>query len=166
VTLTSSNLVDDGAIYYLNGVEVARFNMPAGAVNAATFSSVPHEANVFEVFPLDASPLVSGDNVLAVEVHQQSLSSSDVVFGLSLLADIPPQTGGPTVISVSLEAGGIAVVWQAPVGQTFQLQYAENLTSSPWINQGAPILSTTGFISLTEPLDPSGLRFFRLVPAN
>src|SRR6266481_1430569 len=38
-TLVTSNYVDDGAIYYLNGVEFARFNMPTGAVNAATFAN-------------------------------------------------------------------------------------------------------------------------------
>src|SRR5260221_9732990 len=37
--LVTSNWVDDGAIYYLNGIEFARFNMPGGAVNAATFAN-------------------------------------------------------------------------------------------------------------------------------
>ena len=29
VSLTFSNIIDDGAVYYLNGVEIARFSMPS-----------------------------------------------------------------------------------------------------------------------------------------
>ena len=32
-------LRDDGAVVYVNGIEVARSNMPAGAVNASTLAS-------------------------------------------------------------------------------------------------------------------------------
>ena len=35
-TLTASLVADDGAVVYLNGVEVARDNMPAGGVTAVT----------------------------------------------------------------------------------------------------------------------------------
>ena len=31
LTLLVSNLVDDGAIFYLNGMELFRFNMPSGS---------------------------------------------------------------------------------------------------------------------------------------
>ena len=36
VSLLLDHFVDDGAIFYLNGVEVLRQNMPAGTVNHAT----------------------------------------------------------------------------------------------------------------------------------
>jgi len=84
-TLALQTIIDDGAIVYLNGNEVLRINMPGGAVNhfTRTNGSVSNAAleGPFEVSPDD---LVSGINTLAIEVHQSSSSSSDIVFGLQL----------------------------------------------------------------------------------
>ncbi len=91
-TLISSNLLDDGAVYYLNGIEVGRLGMNPGPVTYSTLSGrVVGDANTWEELLLDSSPLVQGDNVLAVEVHQQADTSSDVVFGMQLEASIPEQ---------------------------------------------------------------------------
>jgi len=49
------------------------------------------EATSYSVTNLAATNLVMGDNVLAVEVHQTSATSSDVVFGMSLTATVPGQ---------------------------------------------------------------------------
>jgi hypothetical protein len=90
VTLVASNLIDDGAAFYLNGVEVARIGMPAGTINYSTFASrTVGDATTFDVTNLNATPLVQGDNVLAVEVHQVSATSSDIVFGMNLVALVP-----------------------------------------------------------------------------
>jgi hypothetical protein len=60
---------DDGVILYLNGVEVARRNLPWGAiVGAGTPAST--EAETAETISIPASLLASGTNVLAVELHQ------------------------------------------------------------------------------------------------
>lgn len=91
VTLTTSNLVDDGAVFYLNGFELDRLRMPSGTIVRTTLaSSSPRpngDATSFEVLRFPADHLVAGDNLLAVEVHQQSDASSDVVFALSLTAE-------------------------------------------------------------------------------
>jgi Lamin Tail Domain/Bacterial Ig domain/CotH kinase protein/Putative Ig domain/Long Rib domain len=105
VTLTTSNLIDDGAILYLNGTDAGRFNMPAGPATAATFAASSHEATSFVVFDLDTTALLAGDNVLAVEVHQHSDTSSDIVFGLALLAAIP----GQTPIAITTQPAGLTV---------------------------------------------------------
>src|SRR4030095_11409233 len=45
--------------------------------------------------------IVPGDNVLAVEVHQQSMASSDIVFGMSLNASVTNRvtdTAAPTIV--------------------------------------------------------------------
>jgi hypothetical protein len=91
VTLTVTNYIDDGMVAYLNNTEIFRFNMPAGTPAFGTAASaanplgegVPHVTNVV------ASGLVVGTNVLAVEVHQSAANSSDVVFGLSMIAELP-----------------------------------------------------------------------------
>ena len=94
VTLTFSNIVDDGAVFYLNGTELNRLFMPPApaSIDYATLAS-SHEASAFEVFtlsgPIVETNLVSGTNVLAVEVHQASTGSSDIAFGLALSAQVP-----------------------------------------------------------------------------
>lgn len=79
---------DDGAIVYVNGVEVARVNLPAGAVTSTTLASTSiagDEETTFYPFTFPASLLVPGANQLAVEVHQQSQSSSDISFDFELV---------------------------------------------------------------------------------
>ena len=39
LTLTASNLIDDGAVFYLNGAEVRRVRMPSGTVTYSTLAS-------------------------------------------------------------------------------------------------------------------------------
>jgi hypothetical protein len=89
-------VVDDGAVVYLNGTEVLRLNMPAGPVTAATLASPGvGDATFTGPFPLAAGPLVSGTNVIAVEVHQASAASSDVVFGAEVAATVTISEGHP-----------------------------------------------------------------------
>ncbi len=81
-------LRDDGAVVYLNGTEIFRTNMPETS-NYLTFASsvlFGGDEDAFYGKSLDASGLVDGDNVLAVEVHQSTLTSSDMSFDLFLMA--------------------------------------------------------------------------------
>jgi hypothetical protein len=86
---TINLLYDDGAIVYLNGIEVLRANMPTGTIAYQTMADgfVSGDAeNIFTSFTIDAGLLTQGENVLAVEVHQGSGSSSDLSFDLELSA--------------------------------------------------------------------------------
>jgi hypothetical protein len=75
-------VVADGAVFYLNGVEVYRQNMPGGAVSYATpaLSNVTTPAYAGTI-AIAASNLVVGANVLAVEVHQAVGSADAAIFG-------------------------------------------------------------------------------------
>ncbi|WP_445505945.1 metallophosphoesterase [Niallia sp. 03190] len=81
-------LYDDGAVVYLNGKEVFRTNLPDSNINYTTFASSPIAQNSGENMKKTVSPtfLIKGQNVIAVEVHQASLYSSDVSFELELIA--------------------------------------------------------------------------------
>ncbi len=102
---------DDSAIVYLNGVEVGRWNLPGGAVTAATPSAESIEYTVGRA-TIDPGLFVAGTNVVAVEVHQSSGTSSDVWMDLGIEADGPTsadaterfvQTAGPaTTVSFAL----------------------------------------------------------------
>ncbi|MCP4452353.1 MAG: hypothetical protein GY809_12900, partial [Planctomycetes bacterium] len=82
---TVYTILDDGAIIYLNGQEILRLGVPAGNVTHDTYADdTVGNATIEGPFELDASLLVQGANTLAVEVHQTSSTSSDIVFGLQL----------------------------------------------------------------------------------
>jgi hypothetical protein len=88
-TLNLSMIRDDGAVVYINGVEVWRSNMPTGTVNYKTQAvSTVDGANGSTWFSttLNPSALVSGNNVIAVEIHQDAATSSDISFDLKLSA--------------------------------------------------------------------------------
>jgi len=93
--LSFTNAVDDAIIVYLNGQELYSFDMPdtprpmtwdinlLAAANPLG-EAVPVITNIFN------SPLlVAGDNVIAVELHQQANTSSDDVFAMKLVGTQP-----------------------------------------------------------------------------
>ncbi|HTD67524.1 MAG TPA: Ig-like domain-containing protein, partial [Candidatus Limnocylindria bacterium] len=79
---------DDGAVLYLNGAEIGRFNMPGGTVTYATFASQNAGDDGGTTFTMTVSPssLREGVNVLAAEIHQDAGSSSDIWFVMDLNA--------------------------------------------------------------------------------
>jgi hypothetical protein len=87
---------DDGGVVYINGAEVFRSNMPTGAIAYATLASAG-TASETEFYSTCVSPsvLVAGQNSIAVEVHQNVLTSSDTTMDLILVANAPAEL--PTV---------------------------------------------------------------------
>jgi len=93
VVFTTTNYIDDGFVMYLNGTEILRYNITADPVAYTTGADTANPAGegvaVVRTILLDTNvvnPLVAGDNVLAVEVHQTAAASSDHVWGMSLRA--------------------------------------------------------------------------------
>ena len=97
--LSLSYFVDDGAIVYLNGAEVARSSlMPSGTVADSTPAVDAQGAEgVFEgPFEIEPGSLRLGENVLAVEVHQNGGSSSDLSWcALLSVTNVVPPAGTP-----------------------------------------------------------------------
>jgi hypothetical protein len=80
-------LRDDGVVLYLNGEELLRDNMPGGTISYTTLASSTvggGAENTFYPFTLSSSALVSGTNVVAAEVHQRAVNSSDLMFDARL----------------------------------------------------------------------------------
>lgn len=87
---------DDGFKAYLNGTEIARVNLPAGDVPHDRTAGGSHEAGAPEEFDISQHKdlLRLGDNILAIQVHNQSLSSGDLSMIPELLSqEVLP---GPT----------------------------------------------------------------------
>ncbi|MBR6180450.1 MAG: lamin tail domain-containing protein [Prevotella sp.] len=78
--------VDDGCIVWVNSQEAGRVNMRQGSVGYDTFSStyaaeVPLEGSL----ELNPSLFRKGGNVIAIEVHNTSYTSSDLYWDCELL---------------------------------------------------------------------------------
>jgi hypothetical protein len=105
---------DDGAVVYLNGQEVWRTNMPDGTITDRTEATArvgclapPQNCDSSSFFSTMIPPdeLVAGTNVVAVEVHQTRLPSSDLNFDLRLLASSVTSLVGAGDIAVAGPSG-------------------------------------------------------------
>ena len=84
--------IDDGARLFLNGTEVFRVNMTAGTIGHLTIASssiANSEEIALNLATIDPALLVAGTNVLAIEVHQRSATSSDLTMDLELVGHTP-----------------------------------------------------------------------------
>jgi len=87
--------VDDGAVFYLNGAEIHRgTNMPTGTITYSTTPNRAQQENLLLTYLVPVTNLIVGTNIMAVEVHQQGTTSSDILFASK--ADILAVTGGGT----------------------------------------------------------------------
>ncbi|MBM9461758.1 metallophosphoesterase family protein [Nocardioides sp. zg-536] len=86
--------VDDGAVIFVNGVEVQRHNVEAGTPNVAYQTGFGAEL----AFTIPAERFRAGANTIAVRLHQDRASSSDIWFSLDHLGgELPPPPAGPEV---------------------------------------------------------------------
>ena len=112
-TATLGLVRDDGGVVYLNGKEVFRSNLPTGTVNYLTRASTrvggTDETTFFET-DLAAADFAKGTNVLAVEIHQDSPSSTDTAFNLRLTALLAPSQNPPTLVT-ERTVDGLRVSW-------------------------------------------------------
>src|SRR6185503_3439682 len=126
--------IDDGAVFYLNGVEARRINMPGGTITHGTQAVNPvAHATYSGTIELATTPLRAGLNVLAVEVHQATATGDpDMIFGANLWAEVDPASPesfspGPLRFN-EISAGDPA---------SFQIEL---------INQGSAPENTSGYI--------------------
>jgi hypothetical protein len=117
---------DDGLVIYVNGVEVARSNMPTGTIGYTTLASTsissPAESAINTV-TIASSFFQSGTNVIAVEVHQNAASSSDLTFDLKLVGvDAGPSlTRGPYQHIVT--SNSFVLKWRTATATNARVRY-------------------------------------------
>jgi hypothetical protein len=103
---------DDGFVAYLNGVEVARSGL-VGQPPPFDELAGDHEAGTFEEYDLAAwLELLKAENVLAVQVHNSTLDSSDFSFDAALTAngELCPTD---LACSVDVRTGSVALSWRS-----------------------------------------------------
>ncbi|MBN2592351.1 MAG: lamin tail domain-containing protein [Sedimentisphaerales bacterium] len=103
-------LRDDGAVVYLNGAELVRSNLPEGVIDYLTLANSnvgEAEEYTFLDFEVDPNLLLTGTNIIAVEIHQASATSADISFDLELNGIIPSGGSGtlwPGINRINIQA--------------------------------------------------------------
>ena len=158
--------VDDGAVFYLNGVEIYRYNMPGGPIvstsKAAMIVATPVCVSNVSVA---VTNLVPGSNCLAVAVFQGTgTGDADTVFALELdirylLAPGLPPEPAPALAATLLGTNQLRLAWQ---GHGYALESATNLNLGPASHPLGPWQQVTDMSNpYTNRLDEPR-RFFRL----
>jgi hypothetical protein len=108
---------DDGGVIYANGSEQVRFNLTNSpvALNYTNLAIVASTEGNGGLVTSNLLGLVVGNNLIAVEVHQNSVTSSDIAWGMQLEAFVTsfsgPVTGPRLNISRNLATGQVTVSW-------------------------------------------------------
>src|SRR5262249_55990351 len=97
--LLATTYVDDGAVWYINGLEAGRVRLSSAIpVDGMEYTNIPTPLSTEGPPPLVSLPLThgaGGTNPLAVELHQGPLPISDAVFGMSMVS-LPLLTNAPS----------------------------------------------------------------------
>ena len=107
--LQATYYIDDGIVVWINGVEVLRVNVNAGDVTYQTLAiNQPVDPAVFVSSSIGgaASFLREGTNLIAVQVFNTSLGSSDLGFDLAL-STLAGETNVPTIVNISPVPGTV-----------------------------------------------------------
>jgi hypothetical protein len=166
--------VDDGLVAYVNGVEAGRLritnaspvsftNLATGAGPEVTATNILGQTNHVHL-PLETiiltnlSGLVPGANLLAIELHQNSLTSSDALLSVQLIAQLESFVDpGPRLRIVLNPNGTVTVSWTGAgiLQQTSALLPTgtdwDDVPGNPNPYTFTPAAGTQRFFSLRQP---------------
>jgi Lamin Tail Domain/CotH kinase protein len=175
-TLRLNHTVADGAVFYLNGTEILRHNMPAGPVNHSTpASSVVAPALASGQITVPSAALTTGANVLAVSLHKGPGSTATYIDAALESLELPADPAAAPALQFSEISGA---------GEfSFFVEFSNNsstaLNTAGWtlttsLGQSVPLpaqsVAAGGYFSMTSgalgftPAD--GTRLFLLPPGG
>lgn len=127
---------DDGMVVYLNGVMVWSDNMPA-SFDWSTYanSAISGTGETTWISKIIGNSLVTGTNVIAVEIHQSSGTSSDISFDFRLT--------GYAAIPIAITRGPYL---QTGTSTSVILKWRTNASTESIINYGTSL----GVLNSTE----------------
>lgn len=182
LSLVFSNYLDDGAIFYLNGKEIQRLRMPTDTSVPILWTTLANGSNptdgtcngdaqtncpiVFSLTGDALTNLVRGDNLVAVEVHNFSVGSPDVVFGTALFYELGYEPGeeGTAPSFTQQPASSTVVVGQAATIST-TVEGTAPITYSWFFNQ-APLPAFTGPSLTIDPVAFANGGDYQLIARN
>jgi len=154
--ITGLNLtvgLDDGYVMYLNGQEIRRTYVDAGAVTwqtTANYINEPSNAQGTDIADVTTAALPflkNGTNTLAVEMHNRDNNSSDIYFDMKLVAQVtgePVPSADPTVAP---EPSGAPYGFS---GLTLQLGATADVMNFSWISAADATAPTVAYAKKTD----------------
>jgi hypothetical protein len=150
-------VIDDGVVIYFNGQEATRIRMSTNAPTWSTFASgngsnFRYDATIYTLPTTNVT--FGGQNLMAVELHQSSLTSSDVSFASDVYIAVPA-----LVMEVGIVRSGSNVTLSWPPVTGYRLYAADSLDGpfAPVLSGGNPV--TTPY-AVPAPL--AAKKFYRL----
>ena len=156
---------DDGVVVYINGQEVWRNNMPGGTITTSTTANSAvafGDEDAWQQATISSAFLLAGTNTIAVEIHQESGSSSDISFNLKL-------DGNLGVISTTADRGpylnlatssSVVVKWRTIAPTDSKVKYGISPSN---LNQVATVnnFTTNHEVNITD-LNPSTIYYYSI----
>ncbi len=159
LVLVAGLLIDDGAVLYLNGMEVYRIRV-APAQDYGTFAtSYQFYEGYYELVNLPIENLIEGDNIFAVDLHQSSYpGNTNVAFGMTLRAAwVEP-------VSISKQPGFQGGVQGLPT--TFSATASGSLPHYQWFKDGAEVPDATNSSFTVASTQPADAGFYSVMISN
>ncbi len=160
VSLVIEQIIDDGAVYYLNGREIARSEwMPKGPVGFGTTAT--RAINPWEPQPtLEVAnpPLRAGRNILAASVHNASPTSSDICFGVRVSTPTAAPSG-LTRLRWKRHLPAPRRAWPEQLDDKDKLEF--DLSYSPIVADGRLFVASMNNDSLTAYALETGVELWR-----
>lgn len=103
---------DDGIVVYVNGSQVFIDNISAGpAYNTLATTAASDDGNGVLSVTIPSAQFVSGNNIIAVEIHQAAINSSDISFDMELIGNTHPIISrGPYLQLGTID--GVTIRWR------------------------------------------------------
>jgi hypothetical protein len=174
-SLRLTYVVDDGAVFYLNGSEVLRVGMPAGTIVYGTCASGPVSATTCKTAStnIGSGLLVKGTNLLAVELHSSCVAGDvdealgvALAIGIPITPTVPPDPTNASILHIRRpdpnDPNTVNLWWGNTHGVALEAANDPSPTG-PWIQ--VPNMATNMLISVTNSipvLGSSSTRFYRL----
>lgn len=156
----------DGGVVWLNGQELFRMNLPAGAItNQTKAMSSPgpgsDDANTYFSTNLPITSLAADTNTIAVEIHRGNINGTVMSFDLELFGTgvyTPPPT-----LSFASTPGTLQLAWPSNY-TSFSLQTSSDLSSTnAWQLFPGPYPLSNNLFEVSLPTGTNPAQFFRLV---
>jgi hypothetical protein len=150
------------------GLTVTNGNPAAFTVKATGSPTLQYQ------WQLNATNLTDGGNVAGSSSAALTLSSAGANDAGSYDVIVSNSYGSVTSSVVTLNVvfffasavqNGDAVTfgWQTTAGVSYQVQYTTDLSSSNWLNLGAPIVASNNVTTTSDNLGPDPQRFYRII---
>jgi len=157
VQVAARHYIDDALVFHLNGAESFRFNIqPAPTPITFTNRGINAGDAALQTNTVPNAQFVSGDNVIACDLHASGTTSSDIMFGIQLVATYPN-----AILSVqTLANGDVQLRW--PCGYKLVTTDSLQPNAPPNLYTWTEVGDTDGERTITPAANQK--RFYGLIP--